>query len=592
MHRVAIVIQRHRLSRGRIFYLALASSSNWALGGNNGGCGGVIGSLAAEHSSCARRPPPRPCGGASSNSPADVSLRNSKSYFSNTSTKNTVGSSPDDPTLPFSSDTSLQSVDQGIPALVRAAQTTEDKHRVRLKILSYYRQKSWSSSDTSLHEFSNSSSTRYTWVELLASQHASEYNNELSELSLDSLLYLRLDILNYPRQSTPLPPAQPTANHIEAWHQAIRVRLQVLMPRSPDLHFRRLASFDDLPPELLARSSVFQQSKDIVAKLYERPHRHVFCLVYRSIPAAVLYVALLPTIPTSLNDVWGATSAISDSTSAGHSRTTTNTGAEAAPMTVATFYSIVANIEPALSGIGLGEHLIHQAVHYLQHNQPCIPFTFVTLSPMPTFRSWLEASVDELDECSDEWPCWLLVHEDSSLNAIEALEQAWWKGKERLAGTSTQRRRALILRTWLSALQHSRGAALDDKSLDPVRGAMETLLRQAAQYYLFRAKTANRLRLDATAGGAVTDPTLPLPPLVPLDSVARFHASNGASLYRTNLHADASETGWQSSFGVMVNYLYDLNQLSMRQAAYQQSGNVVPWHHGIEKTSSRTVDYT
>jgi Malonyl-CoA decarboxylase C-terminal domain len=578
MHRVAssIVIQRHRLPRGRIFYLALASSSNWALGGN-GGCGGdVLGSLAAEHSNSARRPPPRPCSG-SSNSPVDVSSRNSKRFFSNTPTTNTAGSSSDDPTLPFSSSASSQSVEQGIHALVRAAQTPEDKHCKRLQILSYYRQKSWSSSDGSLHEFSKTSSTRYTWVAFLASQRISEYNNALSELSLDSLLFLRLDILNYLQQS---PSAQSTANHIEAWHQAIRTRLQVLVPRSPYLHFRRLASPNDLSPDVLARSSVFRQSNDAVAKLYERPHRHVFGLAYRSIPAAVLYVALLPTIPTSLNDVWGSSASIST----GDSLTATDTDAALAPMTVATFYSIVANIEPALSGIGLGEHLIHQAVHYLQHNQPCIPSTFVTLSPMPTFRSWLEARVAELNECSDEWPSWLLVHEDSSLSAIETLEQAWWKGEERLSGTSTPRRRTLLCR-WLSAMQQSRGVALDDNSLDPVRGAMETLLRQAAQYYIVQAKTANRLRADARGGGAATDPTVP-PPLVPLDNVARFHASNGATLYRINLHADASETGWQSSFGVMVNYLYDLDHLSIHQAAYQQSGNVAPWHHTIERTSS------
>jgi Malonyl-CoA decarboxylase C-terminal domain len=581
MHRVAssIVRQRHRQPRGRIFYLAWASSSNWTFGVNDG-CGGVIGSLAADPSKTSCRPPPCPCSG-SINSSVDVSLRNSKRYFSNNRTTDTLGISPDDPTLPFSSSASVQCVEQGIPALVSAAQTPEDKHRVRLQILWYYRKKTWSScSDSSLREFSNNSSARYTWIELLASQCISDYDNALSELSLDSLLYLRLDVLNYLQQSPP--PAQSTANHIGAWHQAIRARLEVLAPRSPYLHFRRLASPSDLSPDVLARSSVFQLPNDAVAKLYERPHRHVFGLVYRSIPAAVLYVALLPTIPASLNDVWGSNPCTS-SDNATDSPTTTNTGAWAPPMTVATFYSIVANIEPAFSGIGLGEHLIHQAVQYLQkHNQPYVPSTFVTLSPMPTFRSWLEASVAELDECSDELPCWLLVHDDSLLNAIETLEQAWWKGEDRLSGTSTQRRRALILRTWLSALQQSRGDAHSDK----LQGAMETLLLQAARYYLFRAKTANRLRVDARAGGAVKDPTLP-PPLVPLDSVARFHASNGATLYRINLHADASETGWRSSFGVMVNYLYDLEHLSMHQVAYQQSGNVVPWHD-----TSRRVEHT
>ena len=42
------------------------------------------------------------------------------------------------------------------------------------------------------------------------------------------------------------------------------------------------------------------------------------------------------------------------------------------------------------------------------------------------------------------------------------------------------------------------------------------------------------------------------------DPVARFHLDNGACLERINLAADLSEKGLRESFGVMVNYLYDL----------------------------------
>tara|TARA_B100001094_G_scaffold272948_1_gene279064 strand:- start:3606 stop:4862 length:1257 start_codon:yes stop_codon:yes gene_type:complete len=46
---------------------------------------------------------------------------------------------------------------------------------------------------------------------------------------------------------------------------------------------------------------------------------------------------------------------------------------------------------------------------------------------------------------------------------------------------------------------------------------------------------------------------------MPNDPVARFHIGNGASLERINLNADMSEKGLQQSFGVMANYLYDLD---------------------------------
>ncbi len=47
----------------------------------------------------------------------------------------------------------------------------------------------------------------------------------------------------------------------------------------------------------------------------------------------------------------------------------------------------------------------------------------------------------------------------------------------------------------------------------------------------------------------------------PLDPVARFHLGNGASIERINPLGDNSPKGLQQSFGVMVNYLYDLDQL-------------------------------
>jgi len=46
---------------------------------------------------------------------------------------------------------------------------------------------------------------------------------------------------------------------------------------------------------------------------------------------------------------------------------------------------------------------------------------------------------------------------------------------------------------------------------------------------------------------------------MPNDSVTRFHIGNGAILEDIVLNADVSEKGLSQSFGVMVNYLYDLD---------------------------------
>ena len=46
---------------------------------------------------------------------------------------------------------------------------------------------------------------------------------------------------------------------------------------------------------------------------------------------------------------------------------------------------------------------------------------------------------------------------------------------------------------------------------------------------------------------------------MPNDPVARFHIGNGATLERVNLNADVSSKGLSQSYGIMANYLYDLD---------------------------------
>jgi malonyl-CoA decarboxylase len=52
----------------------------------------------------------------------------------------------------------------------------------------------------------------------------------------------------------------------------------------------------------------------------------------------------------------------------------------------------------------------------------------------------------------------------------------------------------------------------------------------------------------------------------PLDPVARFHLGNGARVERVNWAGDPSEKGLRQSFGLMVNYLYDLRRLDKHRA--------------------------
>jgi len=81
----------------------------------------------------------------------------------------------------------------------------------------------------------------------------------------------------------------------------------------------------------------------------------------------------------------------------------------------------------------------------------------------------------------------------------------------------------------------------------------EPFLRAAASYYL-RARNGRGL---------------------PVDAVARFHLGNGARLERLDWLADTSERALKQSYGLMVNYLYDLDYIERNHEAYAQHRAVV-----------------
>lgn len=61
----------------------------------------------------------------------------------------------------------------------------------------------------------------------------------------------------------------------------------------------------------------------------------------------------------------------------------------------------------------------------------------------------------------------------------------------------------------------------------------------------------------------------------PEDPVARFHLGNGARLDRINWAADLSENGMAGSFGIMVNYRYQLDEIERNHEMFANKGVVV-----------------
>jgi malonyl-CoA decarboxylase len=60
-----------------------------------------------------------------------------------------------------------------------------------------------------------------------------------------------------------------------------------------------------------------------------------------------------------------------------------------------------------------------------------------------------------------------------------------------------------------------------------------------------------------------------------IDSVARFHLGNGARLERIDWLGDLSPKGLRESAGIMVNYLYRLEDIEKNHEAYANEGEVV-----------------
>ncbi len=61
---------------------------------------------------------------------------------------------------------------------------------------------------------------------------------------------------------------------------------------------------------------------------------------------------------------------------------------------------------------------------------------------------------------------------------------------------------------------------------------------------------------------------------LPYDPVARFHLGNGARIERINHLADTSAKGYKQSYGLMLNYLYDIEAIENNVEAFATEGSI------------------
>ncbi|MCP4937536.1 MAG: malonyl-CoA decarboxylase [bacterium] len=180
---------------------------------------------------------------------------------------------------------------------------------------------------------------------------------------------------------------------------------------------------------------------------------------------------------------------------------------------LATFYSI-SNCQQGLSGISFGSFLIKQVARELLRELPQLK-SFVTLSPVPGFKSWLLKLVKN-KKYTEQGTAPILTPE--TIGVIKDFLANGWSG-------ATGKQQTL------------------EKNLLPL----------SAWYFLNAKDRFNK----------------------PYDFVARFHLGNGARLERINWLADRSAKSFEQSAGIMVNYLYDLDDIEKNHEAFANDDRVI-----------------
>jgi malonyl-CoA decarboxylase len=194
----------------------------------------------------------------------------------------------------------------------------------------------------------------------------------------------------------------------------------------------------------------------------------------------------------------------------------------------AIFYSI-SNCQSGLRGISFGNFLIKQVVEELKVELPGL-IRFSTLSPVPTFRRHLDEQL-----ASGDGEDLLRPDEVASLRRV---------APEGAQAGAQDRPPSRLLQTVLGTQEWW----------------MDAKLAEAVRAPLIRLCAAD---LTASAGAnAKADP------------VMRFHLGNGARLEHINWPGNTAPRGIWESYGIMVNYLYDPEQIEANHEAFVR-GKVV-----------------
>ncbi|MCC7484537.1 MAG: malonyl-CoA decarboxylase family protein [Burkholderiales bacterium] len=184
----------------------------------------------------------------------------------------------------------------------------------------------------------------------------------------------------------------------------------------------------------------------------------------------------------------------------------------------AVFYSI-SNTQKGLRGVSFGNLLLKRVIDDLRDDLPNLK-VFTTLSPLPGFRAWLDQALRERHEL------------------LPAAEVAKFAAAVGHAAPETAIADSLARADWPNTAR--------------VAQALRPLMEKLCARYLLREKSGAH----------------------PLDHVAQFHLGNGARLNRIYWLADTSARGLRQSYGMMVSYRYDLEEVERNHERFRNGGRL------------------
>ncbi|OAY73735.1 Malonyl-CoA decarboxylase, mitochondrial [Ananas comosus] len=203
-------------------------------------------------------------------------------------------------------------------------------------------------------------------------------------------------------------------------------------------------------------------------------------------------------------------------------------------------------VDSSLSGINLGKFLLKRVIDMLRKDVPSIAI-FSTLSPIPGFMQWLLsklASQIKLAEAETEEAKLLDMGSGSAFRESLLLQDEEKIILESFTENVTGKSGIEIMHYLLQSSEWVKSECLSAALKPP-------LMRLCARY----------LHKEKKRGKA-------------LDAVANFHLQNGAIVERINWMADQSEKGIRQSGGIMVNYVYRLEEIDKNAQSYLSTGHI------------------